>query len=167
MPEGDERSGAGGSPAEVYEGLRSMVLGQAGGQLTPTPEHPDVSGVVADISRPDGCVTVVALTDNTTSLYTSAGGGVIGAGEHQQVAEVTQRLLAVVQAHIGLFGQRDDKALPPPGQARLHVLSPAGDRHRDVPEDAFWGRANHELMPVIAALQDVITAMRQASPPQP
>ncbi len=48
---------------------------------------------------------------------------------------------------------------------RLHVLTPTGGRHVDVPEDAFWGRQDHALMPVIARVQDVITAISTASPP--
>jgi hypothetical protein len=35
----------------------------------------------------------------------------------------------------------------------------------DVPEDAFWGRVDHPLMPVIAAVQSVMTSMQTMSPP--
>ena len=34
----------------------------------------------------------------------------------------------------------------------------------DVPEDAFWGRVPHPLIPVIAATQQVIAAINSASP---
>jgi hypothetical protein len=34
----------------------------------------------------------------------------------------------------------------------------------DVPEDAFWGRVDHPLRPVIAAAQDVISSMQAIEP---
>ncbi len=118
-----------------------------------------------DIPAQGGFATVVALTDDTTSMYTSVGGGTIGAGEHPEVAELTHRLLRVVQAHLGLFGGGEDRSLPPLGSVRLHLLTPSGGRLADLPEDSFWGRAPHELMPVIASIQDLITAIRELTPP--
>lgn len=87
--------------------------------------------MIIDIPAQGGCATLVALTDNTTSLYTSTGGGTIGAGGHATVASATHALLASAE---------------------------------DVPEDSFWGRADHPLLPVIAAAQQVISSINQASP---
>lgn len=141
-----------------------MALEAVANGLEPPPaDHPDVSGVVVDIPGSGGFAALVALTDGTTSMYTSAGGGVIGAGQHADVAAATRRLLSVVQEHLGGFPDPDDKGLPPPGEVRFHVLTPSGDRHRDVPEDAFWGEVEHALAPVIGAAQDVLTAVRQAA----
>lgn len=130
----------------------------------PASDHPSVSGLVVDIPSEGGFVTVVALTDDTTSMYTSTGGGVIGAGEHDRVAQATQALLRVVEDHQARFGTADGDELPRRGQVRFHLLAASGRRRADVPEDAFWGRADHDLMPVIAATQDVISEMRHASP---
>jgi hypothetical protein len=152
--------------ADVYDGLRGNALASvANGLAPPSPDHPDVSGVVVDIPAQGGFATVVALTDNTTSMYTSTGGGTIGAGQHEKVANATQRLLSVVQDHLASFRRHDDVELPAPGLVRFHILSPSGPRGEDVPEDSYWGRAPHQLMPVIAAVQDVVAAMRGASPP--
>ena len=74
----------------------------------PAAEHRDVSGVVVDIPTEGGFATVVGLTDNTTSLYTSTGGGTIGAGEHREVAAGTHRLLSAVQAQLESFKRQDD-----------------------------------------------------------
>jgi hypothetical protein len=155
-----------GSPKDnPYKGLRRMALAAVeNGLAPPTSDHPDVSGVVVDIPAQGGYASVVALTDNTTSMYTSTGGGTIGAGEHAAVASIAQQLLVIVQAHLGSFKQRDDGSLPPTATVRFHVLTPSGNRRDDVPEDCFWGRAPHELMPVIAATQELITAIRGAAP---
>jgi hypothetical protein len=48
----------------------------------PSAAHPDISGVVVDVPAQGGFATVVGLTDDTTSMYTSTGGGTIGAGKH-------------------------------------------------------------------------------------
>jgi hypothetical protein len=58
----------------------------------------------------------------------------------------------------------EDASLPPAGTVRFHVLAASGGHMKDVSEDAFWGRASDPLVPVIAAAQGVITAMREASP---
>ncbi len=136
----------------------------ANGLVAPLPEHPDVSGIVVDVPGEGGFATIVALTDGTTSMYTSTGGGQIGAGTHAHVANATQRLLAEVQRNLGHFNSQDDDAFPPEGLVRLHVLTPSAGRRTDVPENAFWGREDHHLMPVIALVQDVITAISSVSP---
>jgi hypothetical protein len=164
---GKRKTKTGSDPtADVYVALRGNALASVtNGLALPSEDHPDVSGVVVDIPAEGGFATVVALTDNTTSMYTSTGGGTIGAGEHEKVASATERLLSVAQAHRASFSRHGDLDLPPPGFVRFHILSPSGSRGEDVPEDSYWGRAPHELMPVIAATQDVVTAMRGASPP--
>ena len=159
-------AGASKTPEELYLGLRRQALDSvANGLARPPVEHPDVCGVAVDIPAQGAFATVVALTDNTTSMYTSTGGGTIGAGEHAAVAAATHRLLAAVQAQLDSFRTGDDDELPPTGSVRFHVLTPTGRRAEDVPEDCFWGRAPHELMPVIASTQALVTAMREASPP--
>jgi hypothetical protein len=144
-----------------YEDMRAMALSAVvTGLAPPGTGHPDVSGVVVDVPAQGGFATFVALNDNTTSMYTSTGGGTIGAGEHQHVAAATQALLAAAQAHIEAFSPPDDARLPAGGMVRFHALGPSGGRYVDVPEDSFWGRSPHALMPVIAATQDVISAIQ-------
>jgi ribosomal protein S12 methylthiotransferase accessory factor YcaO len=151
--------------AKPYDGLRAMALGAvAKGLQLPGEDHPDVSGLVVDIPAQGGFATVVALTDDTTSMYMSTGGGTIGAGGHQNVASATQALLSAAQAQLGAFTRPGDSDLPPPSQVRFHLLSTSGSRYEDVPEDSFWGRSSHEVMHVIAATQDVISAIRSSTP---
>jgi len=81
-----------------------MALGAvAKGLQSPGEDHPDVSGLVVDIPAEGGFATVVALTDDTTSMYMSTGGGTIGAGGHQNVASTTQALLTAAQGQLGAF----------------------------------------------------------------
>jgi len=153
-------------PEQIYSDLRSMALHAV--ERVPIQrraDHPDVYGVVVDIPAQGGHATVVALGDNTTSLYTSTGGGTIGAGEGRpNVAAATHRLLEVVQAHLGSITDDDDGGLPERGSVRLHVLTKKGLRSTDIPEDAFWGRTAHPLTPVVGGVQDVISLLRIVSP---
>jgi len=150
------------SPAEMYRDLRSMAFEAAVSGVIPVHrDHPEVFGLVADIPAQGGYATIVALGDNSTSMYTSTGGGTIGAGERPAVAASTQQLLAVVQAHLDAFASADDGTLPEQGWVRLHVLTDQMPRRADVSEDAFWGKASDPLVPVIAAVQDVMSRMRE------
>jgi hypothetical protein len=159
------RDDSNASGEEMYGQLRAMALeAVANGLVAPTADHPRVSGVVIDVPSDGGCATLVSLTDDTTSMYTSTGGGTIGAGAHASVASATHALLAAVEQHFDQFTDDDDPALPPRGIVRFHLLGPAGRRTADLPDEAFWGRADHPLMPVIAAAQELIAAIRTASP---
>lgn len=86
-------------PQEVYAGLRGMVLGLDPKKVgvEPTRELPRVWGIVVDWGMDSGSATFVALADGTASMYTSSGGGVIGAGEHEPVQAAAQRLLDVAE----------------------------------------------------------------------
>lgn len=150
---------------EMYRRLRGMALDAVAlGLPAPPPEHPGVSGVVVDIPAGGGAfATLVAMADGTTSLYSSTGGGTIGAGAHPAVAEATHALLAVVDRRLEEFGEDDDTEQPIGARVRFFVLTPEGRRVVDVPDAAFWGHEEHELTPVIAAAQEVIAALRQVS----
>ena len=77
-------------PGEVYDTLRTRALEVEEATLGRAPvEHPQVLGTVIDIPSEGGIASVVALADGTTSMYTSTGGGTIGAGTHEAVATRT------------------------------------------------------------------------------
>jgi hypothetical protein len=152
-----------------YVGLRQLALRAFDSSaVIGAPDHPRVAGVVVDIPSSAGIATVVAMADDTTSLYTSTGGGTIGAGAHAPVAVATHRLLAAIDAQLDQFPAGRNDHVPANNFVRFHVWGVAGPAVADVPQDCFWGRARHVLTPVIAATQDVITAISsvdQASPP--
>lgn len=149
----------------MYRRLRAMALeAVALGLPDPPPEHRGVSGVVVDIPAGGGAfATLVAMGEGSTSLYSSSGGGTIGAGADPAVAEATHTLLELVDARLDEFGEDDDTEQPIGARVRFFVLTPAGRRVADVPDEAFWGREQHELTPVIAGVQQVIAALQQVS----
>ena len=70
-----------------------------------------VRGLVVDVPASGGAVALVALADGTASMYTSAGGGIVGAGLEPQVAAAVRQLLDVAGAQQALFVDPDDRAL--------------------------------------------------------
>jgi len=145
---------------DTFLGLRSQaLLAAAHGLLATSPAHASVSGALVDIPVSGGFVTVVAMTDDSTSHNTSLGAGWRAAGSRQTVARASQSLLAVIEANLEIFTEVDEGEFPPPGHVRFHVLGPVNTAFADVSEDSFWGLAPHTLTPVIGAAQDVISAI--------
>jgi hypothetical protein len=119
-----------------------------------------VWGALVDMSSAAGVATLVGLADGTTSLYTSSGGGVLGAGEHEHVRAVTASFLAAVAAAVGHLAAVDVTALPRPGFVQVVALRasqpPVG---RLVPERELVAMT-HALSPAFVAAHNVITELR-------
>ena len=141
---------------QVYNGLRDMALHATDVRTNGEP----IAGVVVDIPREGAFVSISSLSDGTTSLYTSTGGGMIGAGSYSPVAQATKNLLSTAASLAVSFGDVDNGDWPPAGSVRFHLVSSHGNRYVDVPEDSFWSRKKHDLMPMIQAAQAVLTGIR-------
>lgn len=123
-----------------------------------------VWGVVMDTAMSDGgWHTLVVLADGTTSLYTSAAFGIIGAGMHESVRVASDALLAEAEQHLDLFVPATDKAVPAPGMVAIRALAFEGPRVLVAPEKDL-GHGRHSAAPVFYAAHNVITAMRQVTP---
>lgn len=157
----------GGSEATIYDDLRARALGAADLRLPHRiADHPDVEGIVVDIPASDGFATLVALCDGTTSLYTSPGGGTIGAGQQVAVADATSQALVAFQRSLELLSDNSSTEHPGEDQVRLFALTPGGRRVADVKAPAFWGETPTELAVLVEAAQSVIAAVRSADPPK-
>jgi hypothetical protein len=152
--------------SDVYDGLRAMALGiteaEVGGA---PPEHPKVLGAVIDIPKAGGMASVAAMTDGTVSMYTSPGGGTIGAGAHEAVAAKSHALLTTLQHRIEMFPADDRVDLPPVDLVQITLITPTGRRRACVPADAFWGKEPSTVVDLIGAIHAVISAIRETHPP--
>jgi len=142
---------------QPYEDLRDLALHSPDISATAGP----IAGVVVDVPAEGGYASIASFADGTTSLYTSTGGGTIGNGGYRPVAEATGRLLSAAASQVASFIEPDSGDWPPAGSVRFHLISAQGNRYVDVPEACFWGRESHELMPLIKAAQEVMTAIRR------
>src|SRR5262245_15450288 len=153
------------SPDRVYDGLRKAALKVTEATVGKAPpEHPDLLGAVIDIPSRGGIASVVAMADGTTSMYTSTGGGTIGAGAHEAVARATHALLATLQELIEMFPADERVDLPPADMVQITLVTHVGRRRANVPAAAFWGNEPSTVVELIAAIHDVISAIRRIDP---
>ena len=127
--------------------------------LSPATSGP-VWGVVMDSVFPTGdwyCLAVLA--DGTTSIYTSGGYGVIGAGQHESVRTAGSSLLAKAAQQLALLGPSGSSALPAPGMVALRALTFDGQRVLIAAENEL-GKGKHPASALFYAAQEVITQVR-------
>jgi hypothetical protein len=141
-------------PAAIFTELRDLVL------LEPLPE-PGTWVALMEMGTAGGVASVVAASDGTTSLYTSTGGGLIGAGDHDSVAEANRAFLATIEELRAVIPATDAYPLPGEGEIRFSVRWPDGTQGSAVAEDEILASGGHPLSAAFAAGQDVITAMRE------
>ena len=127
--------------------------------LEPSHELPRVFGVMMETGYPEGWATLGALADGTTSLYTSTGGGVIGGGEHENVAAATTQLVRAVEDALDLIPPSPEQHLPASGRVVIRALTYQGPHAVDALEDDL-GHGRHPLSPVFHAAHEVITRLR-------
>ena len=142
----------------VYQQLRAAALDATALGVPPIGPG-QVVGLVVDLPAVRGTATFVTLADGTTSLYASAGGGTLGAGEHDDVRRTAAALLELVGAQLGAFSAGSRPELPAADVVRFHVLVAGAPRYADVPRDAFFGVQPHPLAEVVAATNAVLGSM--------
>lgn len=79
----------------VIDGMRTMALNLKAEEIGLTPENfpNEVFGVLMETGFENGSFTLLVIADGTTSLYFSNGGGIIGAGTHENVKKASATLL--------------------------------------------------------------------------
>ena len=147
------------SPIEVTSELRKRAI-DALGELR---DGEKLGGIVVDWGFPAATATVVALADGTTSLYLSSGGGVIGGGGQAAVRQAAEALLGLTQRLAGEIREPDDGGVPAPEFFRFHIVTTDGARSATATVEEL-GRGAHPLSGLFAATQNVVTALREASP---
>jgi hypothetical protein len=127
--------------------------------LAPSAELPRVFGVMMETGYPEGSATLGALADGTTSLYTSSGGGIIGGGDHEQVAAATAQFVRAVESALDLIPPASEQQLPASGRVVIRALTYRGPHAVDLSEDDL-GYGRHPLSPVFHAGHEVIAQLR-------
>jgi hypothetical protein len=157
----DDRANDQISVEQVFHGLRSRIL-----ELDPAKAGLDrftgdrrVWGALMEMGRTNGTATLVALADGTTSLYTSTGGGVIGAGAHAHVTAATKLFLAGVEDHLSLLTPDTDSGVPVAGHVIIRALTYQGRYRVEGPEDEL-GHNRHLGSAAFRAGHGVLTELR-------
>ena len=147
--------------AQLHAALRERVLAWTGPPAG-TGGGDAVFGVVVDLGLGGAAITVVALADGTTSLYTSTGGGVIGAGARPAVAAASRALIAEAERGRALLAPGWSDVPIGEGEARLIALAPSGSAAA-----TGWAgtlaAGGEPLSPMFGAANELITQLRTAS----
>lgn len=151
--------------AEIYTNLRSMILNANPKDIgiEPSDAVPNVWGVLMEFRVSGTVVTLVSLADGTTSIYFSSGGGIIGAGEYEEVARASKNLVALAESYYNQVEPTTQFPLPLPGRIRFYLLTfsgvytvERGEEQLVRQEDRFW--------PLFHAGNEVITQIRLHTP---
>ena len=153
---------------EGSAGLRRLVLSTSPADLGLTVDaDPDrVYGVLMETGYDTAVGTIGSLIVGTTSMDVSTGGGTIGAGEQEPVAEATRAFVAMAQVFVGQTAPTETFDLPELGRVRFQLLTVGGGRTAEAGEDDL-GFGRHPLSPLFHAGQDVITEIRLISEQRP
>ena len=145
----------------VYRDLRSMAL-RVDPATIRMPEGERWSGALVaamEIGMTEATTTIVAIADGTVSMYLSSGGGVIGAGEHAAVRGAADRFRTVVAENRNLLQRTGVFEPPSAGEVRFHARI-GDDRLTGGAAEALLRTSRHQLAPLYAAGQDVLTEIR-------
>jgi hypothetical protein len=143
-----------------YEGLRERALKVDARQIGLSPSRDQVWGTIIDMTLENGTATVVCFLDGTTSLYTSTGGGLIGAGEHERVRKTTTAFLKLVNAHADRLPVATDFTLPKEGHVKFFFRRDANVLVGEASQQELSSET-HPLFEIFAALQDVIYELQR------
>ena len=159
------RSHGGKSPADVYTGLRQMILTKRPANFS------GFWGVVMDMGMPNGTATMIAVADGTVSMYTSTGGGIIGVGPHEGPKRVASELLQFAPQFSVHCQQATEFPLPSAGNTRFYLLNPKGAVTSEARSDEL-GSGRHVLSPLFRKCHELVTQIRlvdqklRAEPPK-
>jgi hypothetical protein len=147
-----------------FQGLRELAL-----HTTPDlagwstqPEGRRVYGGILDWGLDGGMATLFALDDGTASLYLSSGGGVIGGGFHESVAQAAKVFLRAFEPFVDGM-QPDITGEPPPSETTdLRALTTSGRFFVRARTDDF-GNGRHPMAAVFHSGQALIAELRQVA----
>jgi len=157
--------GRGGFAADAYAGLRSMVLTVDPLTIQTPADEPWSGAVVAmmELAMSNGTASIVAIADGTVSMYTSTGGGVLGAGGHHAVRVAADRFRRTAADAADRLVRGSEFPLPAPGEVRFHVRTTDANYSAGASQ-AEVSSGRHPLAELYAAGQDLITEIRFATP---
>lgn len=108
---------------------------------------------------PKAVVSLVSLADGTTSLYISNGGGFIGGGQYEPVAQASKSFVTAAEGYFSKMTLTDSFPSPAPERVKFYILTYSGIYTADIEEIDLVGN-NHELSTLYYYGHKVITQLR-------
>jgi hypothetical protein len=152
------------SPKEVYSGLRAHALALKRDEvgIPKPPSDAPIWGLLMEMGYPTATATLLVVSDGTTSLYLSSGGGVLGGHAHQCVRDANAAFLATANQLREQFTPADTCPTPAAGQVIFYALTDSGILTAEAPEEEL-GSQRHPLSALFYAGHDVLTELRLIS----
>ena len=134
------------TPAQMSDELRSMVLNLNPNDIGVTQENfpHAVVALMMKTGFPEDSFTLSSVADDSTSLYFSNGGGIIGGGEHENVREASGYLISVAQQFYQKAQQVSVFPKPEAGRVIFYFITFDGVRSYSALEDDL-GNEKDEL----------------------
>ena len=150
--------------ADVYAGLRDQVLQLKPDAIEQNDADPStVIAVLMETGYPEAVATLVAVADDTASLYFSNGGGIIGGGEHEPVRKVSVEFIAFAEQYVSRPTLTDAFPLPNKDNVRCYLVTHGGVYTFEAPEDDL-GSERHPCSALFHKGHELITAIREHTP---
>jgi acyl carrier protein len=146
--------------AGIYASMRSMILNLDAEQIGELKDKP-VWAVLMETGYPEAAVTLVAVADGAASLYFSNGGGIIGAGEHDNVRPVSLGFVKMAEGYLADMKKVEEFPIATPGNTTFYVVTPQGVFTRTAKENDL-GEERDQLSKFFYQGQNLITQMRIA-----
>ena len=109
-----------------YLGLRQQAISIKPEQLQLTiPNNKETAfGVVVDLGMDSGSATIVSFVSGDASLYTSAGGGIIGGGVlRKDVSAAAINFVSVAQNYFSQMSTSYNLNVPADGYIKFYILT--------------------------------------------
>lgn len=152
---------SGSEVSEVFAGLRSLILDLEPDSIQFEGGPSDVTAALMEMRYSGTVVTLASLFDGTASLYFSNGGGNIGAGTRQPVAEASKSFVKGSAKHLPDFQLVDEYPLPDEGKVHFYLVTPSGVYFAKG-DEAELGKQRSDLSPLFHLGQKVISEIRQS-----
>jgi hypothetical protein len=147
-------------PSDLYLKLRRRALEVGRDDLAPgSRSTTPVIALLMETGFPEAVATLVGLADGTTSFYFSNGGGMIGGGEHTEIAAATRRWLEVGAEFLRRLEAGDEFPLPEEGMTQFVAVTDGGRLLGSASSEEL-GAGGHALSPLFYVGHGVITALR-------
>jgi hypothetical protein len=147
----------------VYSQMRQEALTGSPDDLQFEGRRPRVWGSVMELGLASGRVaTLVVFADGTTSLLSSAGGGIVGSGSQRTVRRASEEFLEEAAEAVRGTAEAAESPLPGPGRVRFYLRTNGGLRTAEAGEDELKA-GGHALSELYAAGQAVLQQVRPLS----
>lgn len=151
--------------SDQYTAIRKLVWNSNPDSLGLKINTDSVYCIILDMGLGDESVaSLIVIADGTTSIYINTGGGIFGAGQHEQVREASDKLLKIMPHPTKRFSKTDNyQNIPNDSRARFYLLTRNGKYVSDEfnADDAADGKGYYSKLFIQA--NHIITAARESS----